>query len=291
MSMRQLKISKSITNRESRSLEKYLREVNKLELISAEEEVRLAVLIKQGDKKAFDLLVKANLRFVVSVAKQYQYQGISLSDLINEGNFGLMKAARSFDATRGFKFISYAVWWIRQHIVKAIADDARMVRLPLNKICLERNIKKTSILLEQKLERTASIEELAEELNIEVENITDSLSTGERHLSLDAALTEDGENSMLDVLLNPNVVSTDNEINYTASLKVEIDRLLQVLNDRQRQTICYLFGIGVDHPLSLDDIGIKFDLTKERIRQIRDKAIGKLRTTGNINLLRSFLAA
>ena len=291
MSMRQLKISKSIINRESQSLEKYLREVNKLKLISAEEEVRLSALIKKGDKKAFDLLVQANLRFVVSVAKQYQYQGIFLSDLINEGNIGLIQAVKNFDATRGFKFISYAVWWIRQHIVKALADDARMVRLPLNRISLERHIKKTSIMLEQKLERTASVEELAEEMNMEVGSIADSLSTGEKHFSLDAALSEGGEDSMLDVLENPNAVSTDKEINYTASLKVEIDRLLQVLNDRQRETICYLFGIGMDHPLSLDDIGIKFDLTRERIRQIRDKAIGKLRTTGNINILRSFLAA
>lgn len=291
MSMRQLKISKSITNRESQSLEKYLQEVHKLKLISAEEEVELAVLIKKGDKNAFDLLVKANLRFVVSVAKQYQYQGILLSDLINEGNLGLMKAARSFDATRGFKFISYAVWWIRQYIVKAIADDARMIRLPLNKISLERHIKKTSISLEQKLQRAASIEELAEELNMEAGSITDSLSTGEKHISLDAALTGDGEDSMLDVLENPNAVSTDKDVNYTASLKIEIDRLLRVLNERQRETICYLYGIGLDHPLSLDDIGIKFDLTRERVRQIRDKAIGKLRTTGNINILRGYLAA
>lgn len=291
MSMRQLKISKSITNRESESLEKYLQEVHKLKLISAEEEVRLAGLIKAGDKNALDLLVKANLRFVVSVAKQYQYQGISLSDLINEGNLGLMKAARSFDATRGFKFISYAVWWIRQYIVKAIADDARMVRLPLNKIHLERHIKKAGILLEQKLERSASVEELAEELNMEAENITDSLSIGEKHFSLDAALSEDGEKSMLDVLEDPNAVRTDEEVNYKASLKVEIDRFLNILNERQRETLCYLFGIGVEHPLSLDEIGKRFDLTRERVRQIRDKAIGKLRTTGNINILKSFLAA
>ncbi len=291
MSMRQLKISKSITNRESQSLEKYLQEVHKLRLISAEEEVSLSGLIKQGDKKAFDLLVKANLRFVVSVAKQYQYQGISLSDLINEGNLGLMKAARSFDASRGFKFISYAVWWIRQHIVKALAEDGRMIRLPLNKIYLERHIKKTGIMLEQKLERTASIEELAEELNMEEVNITDSLSTGEKHLSLDAALTGNEENSMLDLLEDPNAASTDQEINFTASLKVEIDRSLQLLSDRQRETVCYFFGIGVDHPLSLEDIGLKFNLTRERVRQIRDKAIGKLKTFGNVNLLRSFLAA
>ena len=191
----------------------------------------------------------------------------------------------------GFKFISYAVWWIRQFIVKAIADDARMVRLPLNKISLERHIKKTSIMLEQKLERTASVEELAEELNMEAENISDSLSNGERHFSLDAALTEDGENSMLDVLENPNAVSPDKEVNYMGSLKTEIDRSFQVLTERQKETLCYLYGIGMDRPLSLDDIGIKFDLTRERVRQIRDKAIGKLRNTGNINILRSFLAA
>lgn len=291
MSMRQLKISNSITNRESKSLDKYFLEINKMKLISPEEEVRLAGLIKKGDKKSFDLLVKSNLRFVVSVAKQYQYQGISLSDLINEGNMGLMKAAQNFDSTKGFKFISYAVWWIRQCIVKSIADDARMIRIPLNKIGMERQIKKASISLEQKLERTATVEELAEVLNIEEEYIADSLSTSEKHFSLDAVLSEDGENSMLDVLENPNAVSTDKEINYTASLKVEIDRSLQVLNERQRETVCYLFGIGVDYPLSLEEIGIKFNLTRERVRQIKDKAVGKLRTTGNINVLRSFLAA
>lgn len=291
MSMRQLKISRSITNRESQSLEKYLQEVNKIKLISSEEEVRLAELIKQGDKIAFDLLVKANLRFVVSVAKQYQYQGISLSDLINEGNLGLIKAARSFDVTRGFKFISYAVWWIRQHIVKALADDSRMIRLPLNRVYLERHIKKTSIALEQKLERAASVEELAEEMNMEAGVITDSLSSGEKHISLDAALTGDGEDNMIDVLENPNAANTDQEINHTASLKIEVERLLRILNDRQRQTICWLYGIGVDHPLSLDEIGMRFDLTRERVRQIKDKAIDKLRTTGNINILRSFIAA
>ena len=289
--MRQLKITKSITNRESQSLEKYLQEINKMELISSGEEIRLAGLIQKGDKKAIDRLVKANLRFVVSVAKQYQHQGLSLGDLINEGNIGLMKAARSFDHTRGFKFISFAVWWNRQHMVLSIAENARMVRLPLNKTTMKNQIQKAGSMLEQKLERTASVEELAEELNMNIEDIIAGLGMNERHVSLDTPLSEDGEGSMLDVLENPDGDRTDKELNYTVSLKVEIDRFLQVLNERQRETICCLFGIGVDHPLSLDDIGIKFDLTRERVRQIRDKAIGKLQTTGNINILRGFLAA
>jgi RNA polymerase primary sigma factor len=291
MSMRQLKISKSITNRESQSLDKYLNEINKMELISTEEEIKLARLIERGDKKAIDSLVKANLRFVVSVAKQYQHQGLSLGDLINEGNIGLMKAAKSFDHTRGFKFISFAVWWIRQHMVHSIAENARIVRLPLNKSTMKNQVQKAGSILEQKLERTASVEELAEELNMRTEDVTAGLIMNERHVSLDTPLSEDGEGSMLDVLENPDADSTDKGLNYTASLKVEIDRLLCVLNERQKETVCYLYGIGMDHPLSLDDIGIKFSLTRERVRQIRDKAIGKLQTAGNINLLRTYLAA
>jgi RNA polymerase primary sigma factor len=288
MSMRQLKITKSITNRESQSLEKYLQEINKLKLISAEEEVRLAELIKKGDKKAFDYLVKANLRFVVSVAKQYQHQGISLSDLINEGNMGLMKAARSFDATRGFKFISYAVWWIRQHIVKALADDGRMVRLPLNKIALRNCIQKTSLSLEQKFERTATAEELAEEMNMELEEINSSLSMGHQHISLDTPLSEDGEDSMLDVLANPNAANADEELINSASLKTEIDRSFQMLTRRQKETICYFFGIGTSHAMGLDDIADKFGLTRERVRQIKEKALAILRATNGFHLLRSY---
>jgi RNA polymerase primary sigma factor len=291
MSMRQLKISQSITNRESQSLEKYLQEINKLELISPEEEIRLAILIQKGDKNAAESLIKANLRFVVSVAKQYQHQGLSLADLINEGNIGLIKATRSFDHTRGFKFISFAVWWIRQHMIHSIGENARIVRLPLNKVILKGRVQRVSSVLEQKLSRTASVEELAEELNMTTDDITASLSMNEKHVSLDAPMTEDGEDSMLDLLENPNAVSTDNEINYTVSLKVEIERLLHILSVRQRETLCYLYGIGVDHPLSLETIGIKYNLSRERVRQIKDKAIGRLRAGGNINVLRSFLAA
>ena len=288
MSMRQLKISKSITNRESQSLEKYLQEINKLKLILPEEEVRLSLLIKQGDKKAFELLVKANLRFVVSVAKQYQHQGISLSDLINEGNLGLMKAARSFDATRGFKFISYAVWWIRQHIVKALADDGRMVRLPLNKLALRNCIQRTSLALEQKFERTPTAEELAEEMNMQPEEINSSMNMGHQHLSLDTPLSEDGEDCMLDVLTTPNACNANEELINSASLKTEIARSLQMLNPRQKETICYFFGIGTGHPMSLDDIAVKFDLTRERVRQIKEKALAILRATNGFHLLRSY---
>ncbi len=289
--MRQLKITHSITNRDSQSIDKYMQEINKLPLIPPEEEVRLAELIRKGDKKALDSLVTANLRFVVSVAKQYQYQGLSLSDLINEGNLGLMHAARNFDYTRGFKFISYAVWWIRQYIIHALAENSRVVRLPLNKVTMKGRIQKAGSMLEQKLERTASVDELAEELHMDVKDIAEGLSMNEKNISLDTPLTEDGEDNMLDVIENPNAVSTDKEINYTASLKTEIDRMLHVLNEKQRETLCYLFGIGVDHPLSLEAIAIKFSLTSERVRQIKDKAIGKLRTCGNINVLRTFLAA
>lgn len=289
--MRQLKISTSITNRESQSLTKYFLEVNKLELISPEEEAQLAALIKKGDKKAIDRLVEANLRFVISVAKQFQYQGLSLPDLINEGNIGLMKAARSFDPSRGFKFISYAVWWIRQHIMFAIAEKAHIIRMPRNKMILRRHIQKASSLLEQKLERSASEEELAEQLNIDVKEITIGLGVSEKFVSLDSPLSEDEENSMLDVLENQNAVSTDRELNYTVSLKTEIDRLFLVLSERQKETLRYFFGIGMDHPLSLEDIARKLYITTERARQIKDKAIEKLRTDGNISLLRSFLAA
>jgi len=291
MSMRRLIITNSITNRESQSLDKYLQEISKLDMISAEEEVRLSTLIKQGDKDALDLLIKANLRFVVSVAKQYQNQGLSLSDLINEGNIGLMKAASAYDHTRGFKYISYAVWWIRQHIIQALVENARLIRLPMNKVSLKKRIQKANAILEQKLERTASDEELAEELNIDAREITASLSMNAQFVSLDKPLSEDGEGSMLDILENPNAATSDKEINYTASLKTEIDRSLQMLNERQKETICYYYGIGIDHPMSLEDIAVKFYITRERVRQIKDTAIDKLRTSGNYNSLRSFLGA
>lgn len=291
MSMRRLIITNSITNRESQSLDKYLQEISKLEMVSVDEEVRLSTLIKNGDKEALDQLVKANLRFVVSVAKQYQNQGLSLSDLINEGNIGLMKAARNFDHTRGFKYISYAVWWIRQHIIQALVENARLIRLPMNKVSLKKRIQKANSILEQKLERTATDEELAEVLNISAREITASLSMNSQFVSLDKPLSEDGEGSMIDTLENPNAVSTDKEVNYTASLKLEIGRSLQMLNERQKETICYYYGIGIDHPMSLEDIAIKFYITRERVRQIKDTAIDKLRSSGNCNSLRSFLGA
>ena len=291
MSMRQLKITKSITNRESQSLEKYLQEIGKVELISAEEEVRLAALIRQGDYQALERLTKANLRFVVSVAKQYQNQGLSLPDLINEGNLGLIKAAQRFDETRGFKFISYAVWWIRQSILQSLAEQARIVRLPLNKVGLTNRIQKAYSLLEQEFEREPSVEEVAELLQIEIEEVASSLSINNRHLSMDMPLLDGEDGTLLDVMINPNAEKTDDDLAYKQSLKLEIDRSLRTLTDRQKEVICYFFGIGIDHPLSLEDIGDKFNLTRERVRQIKDKALTKLKSTNQVEVLRSFLGA
>jgi RNA polymerase primary sigma factor len=287
--MRQLKITKSITNRESQSLEKYLQEIGKVDLITPEEEVRLATLIKQGDQRALDRLTKANLRFVVSVAKQYQNQGLSLPDLINEGNLGLIKAAQRFDETRGFKFISYAVWWIRQSILQALAEQARIVRLPLNKVGLTNRIQKAFSQLEQEFEREPSPEELADLLGMELEEVSASLGINARHVSMDTPLSDGEDSTLLDVLVNTNADRTDGELDHTISLKIEIDRSLQTLTDRQKEVVCYFFGIGVDHPLSLEDIGERFNLTRERVRQIKDKAITKLRTTQKCDLLRSYL--
>lgn len=289
--MRQLKISKSITNRESPSVEKYLQEIGKVSLISADEEAELFARAKKGDRIAFEKIVKANLRFVVSVAKQYQGHGLSLPDLINEGNLGLIRAVEKFDDTRGFKFISFAVWWIRQNIIQAIAMQARMVRLPINKVSLKGRIQRTQSMLEQHLDRTPSAEEIAEALNMDVEDVTASLSTGSQHLSLDLPISEDEDNTLIDTIANTNAESVDTKVNYNESLKTELERSFQTLNEKQRKTICYFFGIGIDHPMSLDDIAKKFDLTPERVRQIKDKAITKLRLNKNQNLLRSFLAA
>jgi RNA polymerase primary sigma factor len=291
MSMRQLKITKSITNRESQSLEKYLQEIGKVELISPEEEVKLARLIKQGDQRALERLTKANLRFVVSVAKQYQNQGLSLPDLINEGNLGLIKAAQRFDETRGFKFISYAVWWIRQSILQALAEQARIVRLPLNKVGLTNRIQKTFSRLEQEYEREPSAEELAEALDMDLEEVSASMGIAARHVSVDTPLSEGEENTLLDVLENPNADKTDAELDHTQSLKTEIERSLTALTERQKEVICYFFGIGVDHPMSLEDIGERFSLTRERVRQIKDKAISKLKTNTRCDLLRTYLGA
>ena len=289
--MRQLKITKSITNRESQSLEKYLQEIGKVELISSEEEVRLAALIRQGCQKSLDRLTKANLRFVVSVAKQYQNQGLSLPDLINEGNLGLIKAAQRFDETRGFKFISYAVWWIRQSILQALAEQSRIVRLPLNKVGLTNRIQKAFSQLEQQFEREPSAEELAELLEMDLDEVSASLSISSRHVSMDTPIAEGEDGTLLDVLENPNAEKTDGDLDHTQSLKTEIDRSLKTLTERQKEVICYFFGIGVDHPMSLEDIGERFNLTRERVRQIKDKAITKLRTTNRINLLRTYLGA
>jgi RNA polymerase primary sigma factor len=289
MSMRQLKITKSITNRESQSLEKYLQEIGKVELISPEEEVKLAIRIKQGDQRALDKLTKANLRFVVSVAKQYQNQGLSLPDLINEGNLGLIKAAQRFDETRGFKFISYAVWWIRQSILQALAEQSRIVRLPLNKVGLTNRIQKAYSQLEQEFEREPSAEELAEVLELDIEEVSSTLGIAARHVSMDTPLSEGEDNTLIDVLENPNAELANSNIEHKESLKQEIDRSLRTLTERQKEVICFFFGIGVDHPMSLEDIGERFNLTRERVRQIKDKAITKLRSNSRSKMLRSYL--
>ena len=287
--MRQLKITKSITNRESQSLEKYLQEIGKVELISPEEEVKLAIRIKQGDQKALDKLTKANLRFVVSVAKQYQNQGLSLPDLINEGNLGLIKAAQRFDETRGFKFISYAVWWIRQSILQALAEQSRIVRLPLNKVGLTNRIQKAYSQLEQQFEREPSAEELAELLELDIEEVSSTMGIAGRHVSMDTPLSDGEENTLIDVLENPNAEMANLNIEHKESLKQEIDRSLKTLTERQKEVICFFFGIGVDHPMSLEDIGERFNLTRERVRQIKDKAITKLRSNTRSKMLRSYL--
>ncbi|MEO6736328.1 MAG: RNA polymerase sigma factor RpoD/SigA [Ginsengibacter sp.] len=287
--MRQLKISKSITNRESQSLEKYLQEIGKVELISPEEEVLLAGLIRQGDQKALDKLTKANLRFVVSVAKQYQNQGLTLPDLINEGNLGLIKAAQRFDETRGFKFISYGVWWIRQSILQALAEQSRIVRLPLNKVGLTNRISRAFSQLEQEYEREPTAEELASFLEIETEEVSATLGVAARHVSMDSPLSEGEEGTLIDVLENPNADTTDRQIAFKDSLKIEIDRSLSTLTQRQKDVIRYFFGLGIDHPFSLEDIGQHFNLTRERVRQIKDKALTKLRVSSRCNLLRTYL--
>ena len=289
MSMRQLKITKSITNRESQSLEKYLQEIGKVELITPEEEVKLAIRIKQGDQYALEKLTKANLRFVVSVAKQYQNQGLTLPDLINEGNLGLIKAAQRFDETRGFKFISYAVWWIRQSILQALAEQSRIVRLPLNKVGLTNRISKAYSQLEQEFEREPTPEELAILLDMDPEEIAATLGVAARHVSMDQPLADGEDSTLIDVLINPDAISTDNELVFKASLKTEIDRSLSTLTERQKDVIRFFFGIGVDHALSLEDIGEHFNLTRERVRQIKDKAITKLRTASRCKLLKTYL--
>ena len=287
--MRQLKITKSITNRESPSLERYLQEIGKVELIQPEEEVKLAMRIKRDDRKALERLVNTNLRFVVSVAKQYQNQGLSLPDLINEGNLGLIKAALRFDETRGFKFISYAVWWIRQSILQALAEQSRIVRLPLNKVGLTNRISKAYQQLEQQFEREPTPEELAEALDMEIDEISSAINVATRHISMDSPLLDGEENTLVDVLENPNAEKTDFKVDHCESLKKEVERSLDTLSQRQREVVQYFFGIGLDNPLSLEDIGHKFNLTRERVRQIKDKAINKLKSTHRCRLLKVYL--
>jgi len=285
--MRQLKITKSITNRESASLDKYLQEIGREDLITVEEEVELAQAIKKGDRQALEKLTRANLRFVVSVAKQYQNQGLSLPDLINEGNLGLIKAAEKFDETRGFKFISYAVWWIRQSILQALAEQSRIVRLPLNQVGSINKISKAFQKFEQENERRPSAEELSAVLDIPVEKVTDSLKVSGRHISMDAPFVEGEDNSLLDVLVNDDAPVADRTL-INESLQKEIDRALSTLTERESDIIKMFFGIGCQE-MTLEEIGDKFQLTRERVRQIKEKAIRRLRQDSRSKLLKSYL--
>lgn len=274
--MRQLKIAKSITNRDSDALDRYLQEISREELISIDEEVELAQAIRRGDRKARNKLTRANLRFVVSVAKQYQNQGLGLSDLINEGNLGLIKAAEKFDETRGFKFISYAVWWIRQSILQALAEQSRIVRLPLNQVGVLNKISKALSKFEQENERRPSSAELAEELDLSEEKIADTLKVSGRHISVDAPFVEGEDNSLLDVLANDDTPNTDNTLMHE-SLAREIDRVLSTLQEREAEIVKLFFGIGGGQEMTLEEIGAQFGLTRERVRQIKEKAIRRLR--------------
>jgi RNA polymerase primary sigma factor len=286
--MRQLKITKSITNRETASLDKYLQDIGREELISAEEEVKLAQRIREGDQRALEKLCKANLRFVVSVAKQYQNQGLSLPDLINEGNLGLIKAAQKFDETRGFKFISYAVWWIRQSILQALAEQSRIVRLPLNQVGSLNKIKKVSSRLEQELERTPSAGEIAESLDLPENKVDAVLKISTHYVSMDAPLIEDEDTKFIDVFINNDGPDTDESL-ILESLNSEIQRTLATLSDKERDVLNLYYGIGVNHSLTLDEIAAKFDLTRERVRQIKEKAIRRLKHTSRSRLLKAYL--
>jgi RNA polymerase primary sigma factor len=285
--MRQLTITKSITNRESASLDKYLQEIGKEELITVEKEVELAQLIKKGDRAALEKLTRANLRFVVSVAKQYQNNGLSLPDLINEGNLGLIKAAEKFDETRGFKFISYAVWWIRQSILQALAEQSRIVRLPLNQVGSLNKINKAFSKFEQEYERTPAPEELAEALDLPKEKVADTLRVSGRHVSVDAPFVDGEDNSLLDVLVNNDSPNADNTL-INESLSKEVDRALATLTERERDIIKLFFGISTQE-MTLEEIGEKFGLTRERVRQIKEKAIRRLRHTSRSKLLKTYL--
>jgi RNA polymerase primary sigma factor len=286
--MRQLKITKQVTNRETASLDKYLQEIGKVELITADEEVALAQRIKQGDMAALEKLTKANLRFVVSVSKQYQNQGLSLPDLINEGNLGLIKAAQRFDETRGFKFISYAVWWIRQSILQALAEQSRIVRLPLNKIGSINKINKAYAQLEQMYEREPNADEIAHLLEVSENEVKESLRNSGRHVSMDAPLIQDEDNTMYDVLRSEENTTPDNGLLYE-SLKKEIERAVSTLTQREADVIRLYFGLNGSHPMTLEEIGEKFDLTRERVRQIKEKAIRRLKHTSRSKILKTYL--
>jgi len=286
--MRQLKITKQVTNRETASLDKYLQEIGKVDLITAEEEVELAQRVKQGDQLALEKLTKANLRFVVSVAKQYQNQGLTLPDLINEGNLGLIKAAQRFDETRGFKFISYAVWWIRQSILQALAEQSRIVRLPLNKIGSINKINKTFAFLEQSHERPPSAEEIANELDMTINDVKESMKNSGRHVSMDAPLVEGEDSNLYDVLRSGESPNPDKELIHE-SLRTEIVRALETLTPREADVIKLYFGLGNHHPMTLEEIGETFDLTRERVRQIKEKAIRRLKHTSRSKILKTYL--
>ncbi|HLT64905.1 sigma-70 family RNA polymerase sigma factor [Flavobacterium sp. xlx-214] len=286
--MRQLKITKQVTNRETASLDKYLQEIGKVDLITADEEVELAQRIKAGDQRALEKLTKANLRFVVSVAKQYQNQGLTLPDLINEGNLGLIKAAQRFDETRGFKFISYAVWWIRQSILSALAEQSRIVRLPLNKIGSINKINKMYALLEQSNERPPSAEEIAKELDMTVNDVKESMKNSGRHLSMDAPLVEGEDSNLYDVLRSGESPNPDRELIHE-SLRTEIERALETLTPREADVVRLYFGLGDQHPMTLEEIGETFDLTRERVRQIKEKAIRRLKHTSRSKILKTYL--
>jgi RNA polymerase primary sigma factor len=286
--MRQLKISKQITNRESQSLDKYLQEIGRVDLLSGDEEVELARRIREGDQLALERLTKANLRFVVSVAKQYQNQGLSLGDLINEGNLGLIKAAQRFDETRGFKFISYAVWWIRQSILQALAEQSRIVRLPLNRVGSLNKISKTFSELEQRYEREPSPDELSEVLDISTTEIVDTLKISTRHISMDAPFAQGEENSLLDVLENDGQDTPDSGL-ISDSLRKEVQRALSTLTQRECDVIIFYFGLNGEHSMTLEEIGEKFELTRERVRQIKEKAIRRLRHTSRSRSLKVYL--
>ena len=286
--MRELNITKQVTNRETASLDKYLHDIGKVELITAEEEVELARKIKNGDQAALEKLTKANLRFVVSVAKQYQNQGLNLPDLINEGNLGLIKAAQRFDETRGFKFISYAVWWIRQSILQALAEQSRIVRLPLNKIGTINKINKAYAYLEQELEREPRADEIAKMLDITEAEVRDSLRNSSRHLSMDASLTQDEDNNMYDVLKSEDSPTPDKGLLYE-SLKTEVNRVIATLPQREADILKLYFGLDSKHPMTLEEIGEKFDLTRERVRQIKEKGIKRLRVSSKSKHLQAYL--